>query len=327
MIRLTKVELRRLTARRLTIVGMAGLFLITVMLLAATWFDARPMTTAEQQEAQQQYEFAHKAWVEHGDENRKQCEADWKAQPDPKPNLEEMCAYPEPKLEDFGKPRTVFAQLMPQLLQGASYFLAFAGFLIGASFVAAEFSTGAIGNWLTFEPRRLRVYGSKLSAAATGFVPIAVGVLATLLLGTFVILDRSGGAAGTTGKVWGDLSATAGRIVVTTALAAVLGGVAGLLLRHTAAAIGLVMGYLVLVEGVFASFLEKMPPWLVKLNVDAFVLHDTQYYVTECKSGGYACEYVQKTLSFEHGAWYLGTLMVVMIVLGAWVFQRRDINS
>jgi ABC-2 type transport system permease protein len=330
MIRLTKVELRRLTARRLTIVGLAGLFLITVMLLAATWFDARPMTAAEQQEAQRQFEFAHNAWVEHGDENRKQCEADWQAQPDPKPNLEEMCAYPEPRLEDFGKPRTVFAELMPQLLQGSSYFLAFAAFLIGASFVGAEFSTGAIGNWLTFEPRRLRVYGSKLSAAATGFVPIAVVVLAVMLLGTFLIVDRSGGAAGTTGRIWGDLSATAGRAVVTTGLAAALGCVVGLLLRHTAAAIGVVMAYLVLVEGVFAAFLEKAQPWLVKLNFDAFVQHDTQYHVTECKSGqdgGYACEYVQKTLSFEHGAWYLGALVVGMIALGAWVFQRRDINS
>jgi ABC-2 type transport system permease protein len=316
MVRLTKVELRRLMARRLTAVGLAGLFLITILLLVATWFDARPLSAVEQQQAQQQYEMAHKDWVEHAQEIRTQCEADWKTQPDPKPKLEEMCVYSEPKPEDFGKPPTVFAQIMPELLQGSSYFLAFAAFLIGASFLGAEFSSGAIGNWLTFEPRRLRVYGSKLLAAATGFVPIAAVVLAVILFGTFLIVDKLGDAASTTGKVWGDLSAIGGRAVLTTALAAALGS-------------GVVMAYLVLAEGVFAAFLEKAQPWLVKLNFDAFVRHGAQYSVTECKTGSdgsYICDYVQKTLSFEHGAWYLAIFTVVVVLLGGWVFHRRDVN-
>ncbi|MFD3405603.1 ABC transporter permease subunit [Kribbella sp. NPDC058693] len=329
MIRLTKVELRRLTARRLTMIGVAGLFVITALLLVATWFDARPLSAAEQQQAERQFQLAHKDWVDHAAENRAQCEEDWKTQPDPKPTLEDMCAYPEPKLEDYGKPPTVFAQIMPDLLQGSSYFLAFAAFLIGASFLGAEFSSGAIGNWLTFEPRRIRVYGSKLLAAATGFVPIAAVVLAVVLLGTFLIVDHLGDTAGTTSKTWADLSAIGGRAVVTTALAAALGCVVGLLLRHTAAAIGLVMAYLVLAEGVFAAFLEKAQPWLVKVNFDAFVRHDAQYYVTECKTGNdgsYICDYVQKTLTFEHGAWYLAILAVVAIALGGWVFHHRDVN-
>ncbi|MEU4193542.1 ABC transporter permease subunit [Kribbella sp. NPDC026611] len=329
MIRLTKVELRRLISRRLTIVGAAGLLLISALLLVATWADARPMTAAEQQQAQRQFEVAHQDWVDHAAENLRQCEADWNSQPDPKPKLEDMCNYSEPKLEDFGKPRTVFATIMPELLQGSSYFLAFAAFLIGASFFGAEFSTGAIGNWLTFEPRRLRVYGSKLLAAASGFVPIAAVILAIVLLGVYLIVHALGDAH-TTGKVWGNLTATGGRAVVTTALAAALGSVVGLLLRHTAAAIGVVMGYLVLVEGVFGSFLQKAQPWLVRLNFDAFVKHDTQYYLNECSAssdGGYNCNYVEKTLTFEHGAWYLAVLAVLMIGIGGWVFHRRDINS
>lgn len=329
MIRLTKVELRRLMARRLTVVGLLGLFTITVLLLVATYFEARPLSAVEQQQAQQQFEMAHKDWVDHAAENLKLCEADWAKQPDPKPKLEEMCTYPEPRLEDFGKPQAIFAEIMPDLLQGSSYFLAFAAFLIGASFVGAEFSSGAIGNWLTFEPRRLRVYGSKLLAAALGFVPIAAVVLAVILFGTFLIVDRLGDTASTTGKVWGDLSAIGGRAVLTTALAAALGSVVGLLLRHTAAAIGVVMAYLVLAEGVFAAFLEKAQPWLVKLNFDAFVRHDAQYYVTQCKTGAdgsYTCDYVQKTLSFEHGAWYLAIFTAVVVLLGGWVFHRRDVN-
>jgi ABC-2 type transport system permease protein len=329
LIRLTKVELRRLISRRLTIVGAAGLLLISALLLVATWADARPMSAAEQQQAQKQFELAHQDWVEHGAENRKQCEADWQNQPDPKPKLEEMCNYSEPKLEDFGRPQTVFQQIMPDLLQGSSYFLAFAAFLIGASFFGAEFSTGAIGNWLTFEPRRLRVYASKLAAAATGFVPLAAVILAIVILGVYLIVDQLGDTSGATGTVWGDLSAMGGRAIVTTALAAALGCVVGVLLRHTAAAIGVVMAYLVLIEGVFGSFLQKAQPYLVKLNFDAFVKHDAIYYINQCQTGAdgsYNCNYVEKTLTFEHGAWYLALLAVVMIVIGGWVFHRRDIN-
>ena len=36
---------------------------------------------------------------------------------------------------------------------------------------------------------------------------------------------------------------------------------------------------------------------------------------------------IEKTLSFEHGAWYLGILTVVLVLLGGAVFYRRDVNS
>jgi ABC-2 type transport system permease protein len=329
MLRLTKVELRRLFARRMIKVGVAGLFLITALLMFATWMEARPASESEQRAAQQQYEFAHREWVSNHVANEAQCKAEWAKQPDPKPKVDDICAYPEPKLEEFGRPQQVYAEVMPQQLLGLSYLLLFAAFVLGASFLAAEFSTGAIGNWLTFEPRRLRVYGSKLLAAAIGLLPVAVVVFTVAMLGSYLIIDQLGNTATTTGKVWGDLVATAGRAVVLTALGAALGGVAGLLLRHTAAALGVAMGYLVLVEAIFGNLLIKVQPWLIKLNFDAFVRHDTTYYVDQCASssdGGYLCNTIEKTLTFEHGAWYLGILAVVLLLLGGAVFHRRDVS-
>jgi ABC-2 type transport system permease protein len=330
MIRLTGVELRRLTARRLTVIGVLAVLVITAFLLFALWRESKPLSAEEQRAAQTQYEQAHKYWQEHGEEDRARCEEDWRGQPDPKPALEEMCNFREPTVDDFGRPQTVYAEVMPEMLLGSSYLLVFAAFLIGASFVGAEFSTGAIGNWLTFEPRRLRVYGSKVLAAGIGLAPVATVVLAIVLLGGYLIIDQLGDTANTTGKVWGDLTATGGRAVLLTALGASIGGVVGSLLRHTAAAIGVVMAYLVLIEGVFASFLNKAQPWLVKTNFDAFVRHDTRYYVEQCSSssdGGFQCNSIERTLSFEHGAWYLGILAVVLVLVGGAVFYRRDVNS
>jgi ABC-2 type transport system permease protein len=105
MIRLTKVEIRRLTARRLTVIGVIGVLAITALLLLATWFDARPLSEEEQRSSQAQFESAHQYWVEHADEDRVRCQEDWQEQPDPKPTLEEMCSYPEPTIDQFGKPR------------------------------------------------------------------------------------------------------------------------------------------------------------------------------------------------------------------------------
>jgi ABC-2 type transport system permease protein len=329
MIRLTGVEIRRLVSRRLTVIGVAAVLLITGLLLVATWQNSKPLSAAEQRNAQVNFEQAQKDWQLNGEQYRKDCEQSWQSTPDPKPKQEDFCQVNPPTLEQFGKPLTKFTEAMPDLLLGSSYLLAFAAFVIGASFVGAEFSSGSISNWLTFEPRRLRVYGSKLIAAATGMLPVALVALAVLLAGTYLIVGQLGTTAGTTGKVWGDLTATAGRAVLMAAAAGALGGIFALLLRHTAAAVGVAMGYLVLVEGVFGGFLTKAQPWLVKLNFDAWIKHDTTYYVDNCKSspdGGYSCESILKTLSFEHGVWYLGIGVAVLIALGAGVFNRRDIS-
>jgi ABC-2 type transport system permease protein len=328
VIRLTGVELRRLMSRRLAIIGVAAVLIITAFLLFATWRDSRPLSAAEQQQNQVYFEQAQKDWQLHGEQYQKDCEASYTSTPDPKPALKDFCPGP-PTIEQYGKPKNVFSELMPTMLQGVSYLLVAMAFLIGASFVGAEFSSGAIGNWLTFEPRRMRVYASKLTGAAIGLAPVAVVITGILVFGTYLIIDRLGITAGTTGKVWGNLAETSGRVVLMTAVGAAVGGVVGLLLRHTAAAIGIVMAYVVLVEAVFGGFLVKAQPWLIRLNFDAFVLHGTSYYVEQCSSspdGSYNCNSVEKHLSFEHGAWYLSIAAVVLIAVGALVFRRRDVN-
>lgn len=327
MIRLTGVELRRLTARRLTVIGVVAVLIISAFLLFAIWRQAQPLSEAEVQQNKVYLEQSQKEWEQNGTQIQKDCEAAFAQTPDPKPALKEFCPGP-PTLEQYAKPKTVFAEVMPDVLLGSSYLLVFVAFLIGASFVGAEFSSGAIGNWLTFEPRRLRVFGSKLLGAAIGFVPVAVVITGLLLLGTFLIVDNLGITAGMTGKIWGNLFEMSGRIVLMTAIGAALGCVVGALLRHTAAAIGVVMGYLIIVEGVFGGFLQKAQPWLVKLNFDAFIKHDVQYYIDECNGSGgsYTCEQVAKTLSFEHGAWYLSIAAAALVLLGALVFRRRDVN-
>ncbi|GAA0598828.1 ABC transporter permease [Kribbella sandramycini] len=326
MIRLIGVELRRLTWRRITAIGVIGVFLITAFMLFATWRESRPLSEAEQRAAQTQYEMAHRDWVANAERNEADCRANFDPSTSGGMSVDDVCKWSEPKREEFGKPQAVFRQIAPNMLQGSAYLLLFAAFLVGASFVAAEFSTGAIGNWLTFEPRRLRVYGSKMAAAGLWFVPLGIAVTGVLTLGIYLITARLGSTAGTD---WSDIVGLIARVVTTTAIGAVIGGVVGLVLRHTAAALGLAMGYIVLVEGIFASFLQNAQPWLLVRNFDAFVLHDTRYVLNKCVTqadGNYVCNQIEKTLTFEHGAWYLGILTLVALLGAGLIFQRRDVN-
>jgi ABC-2 type transport system permease protein len=212
---------------------------------------------------------------------------------------------------------------------GGSYLLAFVGFVIGAGFVAAEFSSGSMANWLTFEPRRMRVYASKLAAAGLGLIPVTVALLGLLTAGTWVIVDHFASSAGTTAKLWGDLGEMAGRSVLLALAAAVTGAAIGVLLRHTAAVLGIAIGYLILVEGVFRQALEGVQPWLLQLNFNGWLLHGTPYYVNRCTTDGqgqYMCQGVEKLLTFGHSSAYLGALVVLVVGLAALVFRRRDVS-
>ena len=218
---------------------------------------------------------------------------------------------------------------MHSTLLNWSYLIAFIGVVIGAGFVAAEFSSGSMGNWLTFEPRRRRVYASKLAAAGVGLIPATVALLSLLIASVWLIAANFGSTAGMTAKTWSDLGLMAGRSLVLAVVAAVVGAAMGTLLRHTAAVIGIAMGYLILIEAIFRHLLQNVQPWLLRINMDGWLQHGTKYYIQSCKTdnlGNYQCGGVEKLLAFGHSSAYLGLLVVLVVGLSAMVFQRRDVN-
>jgi ABC-2 type transport system permease protein len=329
MIRLTRVELRRLFSRRLTVLGLLGTLVITGLMLYAVFDEAKPLSEADMRTARSSFETAQRDWQANGEKMVAQCKADEAKQRETDPNADYRCDHMEPKWEHWGKPEVRFAENLPNYLVPMSYLLAAAAFLIGAGFVGAEFSSGSIGNWLTFEPRRVRVYASKLASAASGIVPAAVALTAILVAGAWVIVDRYGSTAGMNGDRWADFAGMSGRIVVLTSVAAVVGAVCAMFLRHTAAALGVVAAYMVLIEGIFSGLLNDQRKWFLVVNVDSWVRHGTTYGAESCRTqsdGTYFCDWVEKHLSFSHSATYLGILFAILVVAAALVFRRRDIT-
>jgi ABC-2 type transport system permease protein len=322
------VEVRRLLSRRLTFVVLLGAIIITALMLFGTYQQAKPLSAPELRSQRVQFDQARKDFEANGAQQVKDCLSQQATAQQTDPKATFGCDQIEPRLESWGKPPAKFSEMMPDVLQAGSYLVAFIGFLVGAGFVAAEFSTGSIGNWLTFEPRRMRVYGSKLAAASLGLLPATVALLGTLTAGVWLIVGHFGSTAGMTGTVWGDLGEMAGRSVILALVAAMTGAALGALLRHSAAVIGIAMGYLVLVEGVFGQALQSVQPWLLRLNFDGWLKHGTGYSILACKTDGqgqYNCSSVEKVLTFAHSSAYLGVLVLLIVVLAALVFRRRDV--
>ena len=187
MTRLTKVELRRLVSRRLVVLAMVAGLVVSALALLGVWQQSRPMSDEEQRRAQVYYEQAVADWEEHGDEWVAQCRDDQAAEREATgSDVDFMCQdYAAPQEADFLRTAPPLEQTLPSLLSIHANLLIFLALLIGATATAAELSTGAMSSWLTFEPRRLRVYASKMLAPGIGVLPFAAGALVVVVAGAW----------------------------------------------------------------------------------------------------------------------------------------------
>ena len=258
MTRLTRVELRRLFSRRLVVLALLAGVVVTGFFLVTAWTAAQPMTPAEQAQAQQWYDDARADWERNGEQMVAECrqaEADERAQGQ---DVDFGCDQIGPQREHFFGTVQPLAESLPTTLTLHAFVLLLLAFLVGATATAAELSTGAMSSWLTFEPRRLRVYGSKVLAPGLGIAPAAVVLLLLLVGGAWLIASGADTAGSMTAAAWRSTAWTMLRILALTVLAAVAGAALGFLLRHTAAVLGVAIGYLVVVEGVAGSMLAPL---------------------------------------------------------------------
>jgi hypothetical protein len=162
----------------------------------------------------------------------------------------------------YTDPRFSFHDHVRELVRAGVYLSALLTLLAAASFVGAEWQAGTFASLLTWEPRRLRVYLAKVAAAVTGSVAIAVvsiaafvGVAALVAAtrGTFATVipsDRQGAPVHHLGAQALALGARGlGFVALTAAITATL----ATLMRHTVAAVGAVLAYFVVVEGIIGS--------------------------------------------------------------------------
>jgi hypothetical protein len=186
------------------------------------------------------------------------------------------------------------------------------GFIVGASFIGADWQAGVIPTTLSWESRRTRLFFAKL-AAVVGSVFVVAVVWHALFDGALTGLLALEGTFGQADGEW--LRAVTGlalRISAVSAGAALLGYAAGHIGRSTAAALGLGLGYVFAVENVVGSNFKPLRPWMMFWDSTVFVKG-------QFEAGGD----VPGRSTLEAGAVLLAyTLGAALIAM--WLFRTRD---
>lgn len=326
MTRLVRVEIRRLLSRRvlwvLSAIVLAGL----VVVMGQTAYESRPPSAEEVAAAERQARReAANMNVEQLREECRRAQAEARAQGSPEDfRCDEVRL---PRAEDFLPNRIFsFAPQMPGRLMAIAAVLGLVGFVIGASFVGAEWTAGTMAHLLIWEPRRMRVLLAKALAVVVVLAGVGLGVTAVAVGGHYVVAVVRGELAGTTSGVWQSLGLRALR-------ATALGGFAGLVgmaiagaLRHTAAALGAAFAYFLGGELAIRAIWIKSETWLLSSNVAAWVQNGVEIPRFECPQFGGECTTTMLHVSLAEGALFLGALLVVLLLVFASTFQRRDIT-
>ena len=327
MIRLVKVELARLAARKvvlLTVLAALGIGLVTVfgVYQQAAQID-RARAGADQ---------ALQDIVEGHDEMVEQCRTEERLERERAgdDSIDFGCDQMRiPTIEEmYGQMPSLHDQY-EMLLGVLPYPLMFLALALGATGVAAEFAHRTMGSWLTFEPRRTLVYLSKIVASAIAAVPIGLVGLVTVLVGVPLVFRWFRIDDGVTPAEWSDLTWMSLRILLLVVVAGVMGAAAGFLLRHSGLVIGLLVGYLVLVEGMLAQFFTFLSPLTLGRNITAVIHDGTQWTSWPVNCGGMGmpeCRETVHSISLTHGVVVLAVVVAAVAAL-AWLrFVRDDVD-
>jgi hypothetical protein len=124
---------------------------------------------------------------------------------------------------------------LADVMQGVGVTLLFAAFVVGASFVGAEYNVGSLTTQLMFEPRRWRVHLAKAVAVAIGAAALTFAVLLCLALAMYAGSELKGIVSGVDGTFLVHRTGQAARIAGAAAAGGVLAYAVTLVVRRSSA--------------------------------------------------------------------------------------------
>lgn len=175
--------------------------------------------------------------------------------------MEEFCADAV-RPEYYGEgSHTMRLAGLENILEGLSSLVVLMGVVVGASLGGADWSVRTMATLLTWEPRRARVL---LVRALV--VVVTVFLLTLAVQSFFVIVFRAavalrGSADGLPPHFAKDIVEVVLRTSAVAALFSLVALAVATIGRSTAAGIGILFGYLVLVEGFLANLIRWLPRW------------------------------------------------------------------
>ena len=314
--RLLGVELSRLRSRRAyAVLIVLGIVLVTLV-IGGNAYSHRPVSEAEMQQAQAMADRQNDSRFVQRDIER--CEA---GEGFPRNfDCDQLRVRPEWFLS---RSPLDLAEDNKALLAGITAGLAILALLIGATFIGAEWAAGTVSTLLLFQPRRTPVWLAKAVAVFLG-TAVPAALLIAIGFGARYAIARQWGVADVPPEVFSNLAWMGARAALVVGLAA-LGGYAVVMgLRHTAAVLGLVLGYALAGEAVLRMVWDSSERWLLSNHLIAFIGDGVKrrIYPEFCQG---RCRPQVIEITMADAALYLGVLTGLALLASWVVFSRRDV--
>lgn len=243
----------------------------------------------------------------------------------------------EQNVAAFEPHQFVFRTDAADTLMVMGFLLALLGFAVGASFVGAEWSSGGMMNLLLWRPRRVPVLFGKLATLLGGMLAAGIVLSVAWLAVVYGIASVRGDTGRITSGLLTSLALTDARALTLMLFATALGFGIASLGRNTATALGLAVGYVIVLEIGTRIVLQltavSRPERFFLSNYMLAWLAKSQSYFDEsaCRrkaAAGVAvnCEPTQWTLHMNQSAVLGGVLAAVVLVWAFVSFRRRDIT-
>jgi len=332
---LLHAEWRRLFKRRFTVWSLAAVVVVLALAAVVIFFSYEKHTPAAIAAAEAEVALdleQQQEWIERDIE---QCERDKETGDDtgwPEHCAEMRAWVPtrEEMLEWYLPPTYEFREEFPGGIMIMIGLLAMYAYLVGASFIGAEWRSGGMMNLLLWRPRRLQVFGAKFAGLALGLTVIFT-VLAALWTGAMWLVAVARGVTDTTTSgVWQSIGLTWLRGLALVLVAGLVGFALASIGRHVAAALGsAVAAGLVGIAGVgiVVSVLGvKFPEsWLWPTYVTAWInkVMVLQYWGS-CTGTG-PCEPEILEITWQDAGGLMAALAVLVAGAAMWQLRARDI--
>ncbi|QOC90045.1 ABC transporter permease subunit [Micromonospora craniellae] len=333
---LFRTELRRLAKRRFARWMTVGGLLVLAVVVAGMFLSNQKIGPDQWAEAERAADQQHQQQVYWAEQERANCE---RAKAAGERFYTTECDQISPPLrEDFQAewflPSTfVFRDSFGEMLIPLAAILAMIGFVVGASFVGAEWSTGGMMNLLLWRPKRLTVLLTKLGALLTGLLALALPATVAWFGSMWLVADLRGSTERMTSGVWQSFLLTGLRGIVLALVAATVGFALASLGRHTAMALGGAIGVLVVGQVAIAMLLSMiqvrfLDAWLLPTYAYAWMTKQVELRDWRSCNASYTgeCQPATLEITWQHSS-ALFTVGIVLVLGGAiWAMRRRDIN-
>jgi hypothetical protein len=202
-------------------------------------------------------------------------------------------------------------------------------FLVGATWIGAEWSTRSIVALLFWEPRRYRLMGTKLAVLAAASAVIGIAAQVAWLAMAGILSVTAGDGATVPDGFWGDLLATQGRGVLLAVLIGVLGFGLTNLVHNTGAALGIGFVYFAIVETAIRVVEPAWQPWLLTSNAGGLVQQGglaIPIYDPSAIGPNGEIGFTEYLLTNLQSGTFLAAVAVVIAGVGIVLFARRDVH-